>query len=117
QGLENDFNRQQAAQMQAAGMLSSEQLARLGQQASAAQGLTNVQGANIANQVGATNSLLGTYGQGLNTALNYGLASPGFMAAGYDPATRMLGVGQAHEAQLGAELADNIRRFEFENAR
>lgn len=62
-GLSEDFNRERAAQMQAAQAIENAQQGRLGYQLGAVSGLTGVEGQNIDNQMRAADSqsALGQY--------------------------------------------------------
>jgi hypothetical protein len=71
QGLENDYNRQQANQLTAAGMIDQANQAALGTQLGAISGLTGVEGQNIANRLsgaGMQGNLLSNAGNMLSNA-------------------------------------------------
>jgi hypothetical protein len=71
QGLENDYNRQQANQLTAAGMIDQANQAALGTQLGAISGLTGVEGQNIANRLsgaGLQGNLLSNAGNMLSNA-------------------------------------------------
>lgn len=97
QGLENDYNRQQANQLTAAGMIDQANQAALGTQLGAISGLTGVEGQNIANrlsgaglqgdllsnagnQLAAAGNLYSNAGQLYSTGIGQGLQAAGSMS-------------------------------------
>jgi len=100
--LESDYNRERQAQM-----------AALGQQSGLIGQVGQVQGANIANQVGAGQSIADIGNTAANQALQWTAMSPSIYQSQFAPMQQLAGVGSAYEDQAARELQDRMTRFQM----
>lgn len=70
-----------------------------------------IEGANIANQAGASNSLQGAYDSANRNALAWGALSPTLNNMRYDDANQLIKVGSAQRSDLQGQLDDNVQRW------
>lgn len=122
QGLENDWNREQANQFNAVGMIDAANQGALGTQLGAVSGLTGVQGQNIANRLsgaGLQGNLLAQSGAlrgaGLDRAMGATNAMAGLDQQNFE--NRLAGAGATLQAggildtQAQKQLQDEIAKF------
>lgn len=82
----------------------------------ALQGQTNVEGANIANQVGAAQTGVGLYDQGISRALQASSMLPGLETASMIAPQARIGAGQMFDNQEQQRMDSNIARYLDEQA-
>jgi len=109
--LASEIAREQGLQMQAAGMLSGEQQQGLGNQLGILGNIGNVQGANIANQVGAGGQINQAGNQAANQVAQFSGLAPSIYDQQFAPAERLASVGAQYEDLSTRQMQDQINRF------
>jgi hypothetical protein len=92
---ETGLNRMLSANQQ----IDSAEAERLRNQMAGAQGVSTVEGANIANRANAASSILGFMNQGANRGVQAAALAPGLDQARYADADRLRSIGQLQEAK------------------
>lgn len=110
---ESDQNRR----LQAAGQIDQARMAGLSAQLGAAQGVAGAEGANIQNQLNASNLQSGFYSQGLNRGISAAQLAPGLNEARYADWNKMLGVGQMEEGKAQQAIDNAISVWNAKQAR
>ena len=85
--------------------------ARAGAAMGALGGLAQTQGANIANQAGASSLLGNMFADGSNLTLQTGALAPSFRDFAFDDANRQIDVGAAYRGEANNELQSDIDRY------
>lgn len=111
QALQSNYDAERSRQLQASGQIDSANQGLLGMGLSAAQGLSGVQGANITNQLNASNTEAGLYNQGLQRALQSASLAPTLDQARYNDANALMTVGGQYENKTNQALQDAINRW------
>lgn len=103
-------------QLNAANALAGGNRADLSGAMGAIGGLTGVQGQNIQNQTGAAGGMLDNFARGQSQAQGWAGLMPELNNLQYDPANRMMAAGGVMDARGQAELDNQRRIFEQQNA-
>jgi len=108
---------QYGSAMQGLGALSGESAADIQRRLAAQQQIAQLQEAGFQTGLSGLGALGGLSSEAINRQLQAAGQLPQLSELDYLGAQRLSEVGAAREAQAGAELAANIERFQFEQAR
>ena len=110
--LTQNYENARGRQMQANSMMDSQRNQGFANQLGALQGATSVEGANIANQVGAGQAAFGAGNQANAMAAQYAALAPQLYNNQYAGADRLMQVGALNEDLATRQMNDDYRQWQ-----